>query len=140
MKVSVTFQAETPDEIEALSALLLLPAFRSGVVNVDPGVSASPGPADKETAAPASAKGARKRKPPAAPPAEQPVPDKPEAQVETVDKALVAKELRAFIDAKGEKAGIPAALGVLKQFNVKSFPELPAEQYSRFLSALKRAA
>lgn len=112
-----------------------------------------PAPAAVVTAAKATAKAPKAAKA-ATKPAPEPEPEQPaeetdavddlglgddEPEVEVIDKAKVAAELRAFITKKGDK-GAPEAYKVLVQFGAKKFDELKEADYSKFLSKLKAAA
>lgn len=147
MKASIHFELETPKDFEAFAAIFSTVAGKTAPADV---VHAEAPQPDKAIAAPKADKPAKAKAQSDADRAEadakaQAQAEKPagkdEAAVEaeTVDKALVAKELRAFIQAKGE-TGPKQALSVLKDFDANKFDELKAEDYSKFLSALKKAA
>ena len=63
-----------------------------------------------------------------------------EPAAEEITKAMVAKELRNFLKERGEKEGPQAALAILKEFKVSTFPELKEEDYAAFLSKLRDAS
>jgi hypothetical protein len=139
MKVNVTLEIESADELIALGRF-----FQSGQGQSEAPIEAgAPEPVKAVETAAAPARGRGRPKKDAEHPAPQPAPepDKPEPadeiETETVDKALVAKELRAFITEKGQD-GPKQALGALKEFGANKFDELKAADYSRFLSALKK--
>ena len=107
-------------------------------VSAEPIRQPAPEP-EKRIAAPAEPKPAKPAKAKAAPEPE-PEPeetDEDETEVEEIDKALVARELRAFMAERGS-TGPKDALAVLKKFGVTTFDALPEESYAKFLSALKQ--
>jgi hypothetical protein len=138
MKASIHFELETPKDFEAFAAIFSTVAGKTSPA-ADVVHAAAPEP-EKQIAAP---KAEKATKPVKADPKPEPKPEpKVEAdavEAETVDKALVAKELRAFIQKQGE-GGPKAALAVLKDFGATKFDELKAEDYSKFLTALTKAA
>lgn len=143
MKASIHFELETAEDF-ALFGRVFSQAGGFG----DAAAVVTPAPAKPAAIEAKAEKPAKPEKPAAKPVAEKPAEkpaekveekDEGDAIVENVDKALVAKELRAFIQAKGE-TGPKQALSVLKEFGATKFDELKGEDYSKFLSALKKAA
>lgn len=139
MKASIHFELETPKDFEAFAAIFSGVAAKAAPADVVHAEAPAP---EKQIAAPKADKPAKPVK------AEKPVEEKPaekpgevvqEDGVEEVTKATVAKELRTFIQNKGD-SGPKAALAVLKEFGASKFDELKSEDYSKFLTKLGQAA
>jgi hypothetical protein len=139
VKASIHFELENPEDFAAFASVF---GTVAGVKTAPADVVVTPAPkAEKQIAAPAKAADKPADKPAEKAKAEEKPAEKADDEVETevVDKALVAKELRAFIQKMGE-SGPKEALGVLKQFGATKFDDLKQEDYSKFLSALAKAA
>ena len=137
MKASIHFELETTKDFEAFAAIFSGVA-KSAAPAADVVHAEAPKP-EKQITAPKVDKPAKADKPVKADPKPEPEQKTEDdaVEAETVDKALVAKELRAFIQKKGE-GGPKAALAVLKEFGATKFDELKAEDYSKFLTALSK--
>ncbi|UDL89823.1 hypothetical protein LGH82_33120 [Mesorhizobium sp. PAMC28654] len=137
MRASINFELETPEDFAAFATVFGVVSGVGVKPKADVVHAASPEP-EKQIAKPVKAAKAEK-------PVEEKAkvdPSKADANVEaveaeTVDKALVAKELRAFIQKQGD-TGPKEALAVLKQFGAAKFDELKPEDYSKFLTALTK--
>jgi hypothetical protein len=136
MRASINFELENPEDFAAFAKFFgKVSAAPASSVEVDP--SRWPEPIRQ----PAPEPERQIAKPDTAPADEKAAePEKVEQDegVEEVTKELVAKELRKFMADAGAE-GPRKALGILKnQFGVAKFDDLPAEQYSKLLSALKQ--
>lgn len=145
MKASIHFDLETAEDFALFGRVFA----QAGGFGEEVSSVVTPAAPAKPVEIASAAKPERAAKPVKADkPAEEKQPDPSTAdakveeaaiEAETVDKALVAKELRAFIQKKGE-SGPKSALAVLKEFGASKFDELKGEDYSKFLTALAKAA
>lgn len=144
MKAYVNFELETPEDFAAfVSVFGTVVKSNRADVQAEPIRQPAPEP-EKRIAAPVDEKPAKPAKAAKAKPVD-PEPVDPQAdaigedetEVEEIDKALVARELRAFMAERGS-TGPKDALAVLKKFGVTTFDALPEESYAKFLSALKQ--